>query len=773
MKSYSRFITILAGLALAASTVLAQIPQINKIGDEESVSSSNMERPNVTTDSKAQPHFVCDSPGGDTRFSKYSKINGKWYGGIFAVGSKGGRYDASRLYVGQISIDAKDRAWVSCKFGCKEFGNMLGQGIWLFRDVSTNPRPPEQFFRHVNVYKGMGAVSIDSKYPDQGVVMGTFGNFNVLDQAGKTLKSGSINAGHGGEKVRSTIASYAPRFPTVKEEKLTYPDGIWHTAMNGSHAVSSSYQNSERHKAGLGYVTWASYGSFPEMGGDFLHPGISTDSTDPRYCYIGQVFHGGLRLNIWDGTRMLFNPDSPKLVSANASMEVRHAVAITPAPANTPGAFIFWLASGRIKMVYVSKKGQLGDIVDITAGRSPAATTDRYGNIHLVYYNGGIKYRKILVSTLQGTAPEGLVTDRTPQFIWSNIRAARYTVEVFKDGVKLTNATVSATTWTPRVPFAAGVYSWRVKEGWLAGSEKPSASLAFVIPPVTPDPLSPDTRATSAYTPTLKWGGIDGAANQFTVQLFKNGGTTPIGSFNTSGNLKERVGSVAWTNTLGAGYYTWYVKANRILRGYTISSDWSDGMTFQVRVPGPTALTKPLANTTFNPGLSTITGVWTSAEGAAGYTLKVLYNGEFLETYSTGNTNVPMTRIFQPGYHTLLVQPRNDAGNGAWSDTVTLLIRRYMRPIDTSVLDQAPARLTWTRTKDATRYLSKLSKRNPTTKLYQVVGEKWITQSAFGEAPLWKPTYAFVPGAYRWSVTDYFGAKQGYTSVSYFRITGP
>ncbi len=770
---FRAFVLWAAGLTLAASFVHAQAPRIDLIGREEFVSSLNMERPSVATDSKGQPHFSCDAGGPTSRsLLKFHRVNGKWSGGVFATGYPGGRYNAGRLYVSQMEIDGKDRAWISCKFGIKEFGNMFGQGLWLFNNVSTRPRPPEQFFRFVCVYKGMGVVTTDSKYVDEGVMMGTFGNWEKISASGKTLAKGSINAGHGGEKVRARIAAYAPRFRD-KDDTKAYPDSIWHTAMNGSRSITASYQNSARYKAGQGPIPWAAYGVYPIMGGDFHHPGVGLDATDPRLCYISIVFYGKMSINIWDGTRMLFNPASLKVLDDQVTFEERHPPAIAPAPGPQGGAFFFWTSfDDRILCAYVSKKGVAGPIQDITAGTFAGAATDRYGNLHLVYNNNGIRYRKLLVYTLQGTTPEGRVeSTRTPSFRWSDTRAARYTVALSKDGAKLATTTVSATTWTPGAPLAAGVYSWRVKEGWPTTTEPWSPALSFVIPPAAPAPLSPDSRSASAFTPTFEWTRIDRAANQFTLQLFKNGGADPIGAVTTTGDIKPLVGTADWTNMLGVGSYTWNIKATRVLKGYTISSDYSDGMTFQVRVPGPAALVRPLGNTIFNPGYSAITSVWTSAAGARDYKLRVLYNGEILETYyGIGGTNFPMTRTFQPGYHTLLLQPQNAAGNGDWSDPVTVLVRRHMNPVSYAVLDRAPARLTWTRTKEATRYLAKLSKRNPATRLYQVVGEKWIAQSPFGAEPLWKPTYSFTPGAYRWSVTDYFGTKQGYTSVAYFKI---
>jgi hypothetical protein len=769
MSLYRRLALLVVGFVAATGTLLAQTPKIDKIGAEELVASIFMDRPSVATDSKGEPHFVCDA-GGNANLMKYHRINGKWRGGVFATGARGGRYSASRLYIGQMEIDSKDRAWISCKFGCKEFGSMLGQGIWLYRNVTTSPS--EQFFRHVNVYKGMGVVSIDAKYPDEGVVMGTFGNYERLSQYGQTLGSGSINGGHGGEKVRLRIASYAPKYP-AKDDAKAYPDGVWHTAMNGSSATGAGfYQNSTRYRAGMGPVWWAAYRPYPIMGDDYHHPGVGIDATDPKYAYISTVFYGNLCINIWDGSKMLFDPTSLKVVSP-AGFESRHAPACTPAPGTEGGVFFFWTLNNRIKAAHVSKKGVVGTIKDITEGHSAGAATDRYGNIHLVYYNGGIKYRKLLVSTLEPLTPKGAVTDRTPQFRWTNTKAAQYTVEITKDGSKLPTVTIGGATWTPGTELAVGDYSWRVKEGGSGSANKWSQSLDFTIPPVIPDPLAPAERFNAAVTPAFEWSNIDPDATRYTIELFN--GADSLGTLNATGDVKNGLILTAnWNSLLNAGLYSWRIKSTRALTGHTISSSWTEPMAFQVLVPGPTAIVQPGEGYTFAPGNDTLTCIWTPAEGATAYKLKVLYNGELLDTYpNIVDTNFPMTRYFHPGYHTLLVQPQNVSGNGAWSAPVTILVRRNMKPANDVTLDESPGKLTWTRTKEATRYLLKLAQYNQATHTYVVFREKWIDQSAFGTDPLWNPASDLPTGAYRWSITDYFGKKQGYTSMAYFQVKVP
>ncbi|MFO7536110.1 MAG: hypothetical protein R6X19_10605 [Kiritimatiellia bacterium] len=767
MSLYSKF--VIAGAIAIAGLLHAQEAQINKIGVEEYVDSAYMDRPAVAADSKSQPHFVCDA-GGNPTFMKYHKIGGKWRGGPFAIGTKGGRYNAGRLYIGQIEIDSKDRAWISCKFGAKEFG-VLGQGVWLYRNITT--APTEQFFRQINVYKGMGVVTTDPKYPDQGVVIGTFGNYQILSQYGQTLKQGSMNAGHGGEKVRARIGSTVPRFGTKGDEKAG--DGIWHTAMCGSSAIPASYQSSTRYKAGQGPVTWAAYAPYRVMGDDYHHPGVGVDLTDARYAYMAAVFYGKLCVNIWDGSKMLFDVNNLKVLAYGAAFEGRHAPAITPAPGTGGGAFFFWTASGRIKGCYVSKKGVAGKTYDITDGRSAGAATDRDGNIHLVYYNNGIKYRKLLVSTLEPIAPKGTVADtRTPQFRWTNTKAVKYTLEIKRDGSLLPMATSGAVTWTPDSELSVGNYSWRVKEGGFNSTAKWSASKAFIIPPATPDGIDPNTRYASApATPTFEWLCGDSAANRFSIQLFK--GADLLDTRLVSNEDAKYGGFITpWATPLGAGNYSWRVRSTRVLSGHNVSSPWSAPLAFQIGVPAPASITAPAAATRFAPGDQTIDFTWTAADGADSYKVKILLNGDLLrDEIVSGATTLSVGRNYTPGHYAVTVLPKNNDGSGVWSEPAPFEVLRKMKPGNAATLDQDPPQFVWTRSMAATRYLFKLSRYNPATRAYELLREKWIAQSAPAISPSWIPNLDLTPGAYKWVVTDFDGTSPLYTSATFFQLKVP
>jgi hypothetical protein len=746
-------------LLMAAGLAQAQdvpFPAIGSIGEEEFISGQYMERPSVAADSKGQPHMVCDF-GGNTQFMKFHRIGDQWSGGVFAVGSRGGRYDASRLYIGQIEIDSRDRAWISCKFGVKEYGAMYGQGIWLFKNMDTVPK--EQFFRFVCVYKGMGVITTDAKYPDQGVVIGTFGNYAVLHASGQTLSTGSLNAGPGGEKVRARIASYAPRYDS--EPGRDYADGVWHTAMNGYSVASSRYQNSLRYKSGFGPVEWAAYSAYPQQGSDFSHPGVGIDLVNPLICYIGSVFNGQLCVNIWDGGRMLFPSTNLKVLDYSAMYEIRHGPAFVPAPSG--GTFIFWTSGGRIKEAYLSPDGESTDPVDITSGRSPAAAMDRFGNIHLVYSSNGPRYRKLTLSELNPQAPMGRVSDtRTPVFSWTGTEAPAYTIALSRDGSLLRTVSVATNSWTPESPLEAGVYSWIVKEGEADSDEMWSRPLAFSLPPAVPVPVAPAGRIAGADADAalFTWTGADSAANKVKVELYK--GVDLLGSRSTGES-----GSLTWPDPLEPGAYAWRAKAFRSVTNFAISSEWSPLQRFQVEVPGSCAILTPASMEAFSPGPFTAACSWTPADGAESYTLTVLHNGSLLATIpDIRATSYDLVLKGQPGYLTLIVQPYNTAGQGDPSPARTFLVNRNMTPSGGSLVSD-PGTFSWTRSKPVTRYLFKLSRYSEATGKYVVVEQSWVTP-AKSNPVTWRSAYAFSAGAYRWAVTDYNGTLAGFTSTATF-----
>ena len=353
--------------------------QIAKIGSEETCGSFGGDRPSIAVDSLDQPHAVVDRGSGNILYI-YHKIGGQWSESLFAKGTAGGTYDASRLYMPHMEIDKKNRAWITCKFGCKDYGKMMGQGLWMLSSVSTTPS--QSWFQHLTIHKGNGNVSLDPYRPNECTVLASDGLWERISDKGSKIASGQMSISGTGEKIRFLIS---PRAGQV---------GVWHAAMNGWQPSPSAYQNSVRDAAGKEQIVWASYSKYPEQGIDMFHPAIGIDLVDPEVCYISAVFSVGPVINVWDGEKLIWGPSSLPVLESGGSAGIDR---FGPqwAPTRDGGAYVSWTKDGRIKMRHVNSNGSMGEIVDVCAGRAAAICTDSAGHLHLIYDNGGMRYRKI------------------------------------------------------------------------------------------------------------------------------------------------------------------------------------------------------------------------------------------------------------------------------------------------------------------------------------------------------------------------------------------
>ena len=381
--------------------------QIASIGPEEVCGSFVGDRPSIAIDTLGQPHAVVDKGTGNKLYI-YHKVNGKWTESLFAEGSKTGPYKSSRLFIPHIEIDSSNRAWISCKLGKKEYGTMAGQGLWLMRDVSTVPLL--SWFRWITLKEGgNGNVSLDKSMPNECTFMATGGLWNRIGSDNYVIKSGQMLLKGAGEKIKFLIASRPISSLAVKVSwwnKMYHKFytsqsamGVYHAAFNGWQETDGSYQNSVRQSQGKKPVTWSSYTTYKEQGVDMCHPTIGIDLIQPEVCYIGSYYKSvGIVANIWNGTKMLYSPSNLLVIAAGGSVGAtgeRFGPQWTPT--HDGGSYIAWIKGGQIKMRYVKSDGTLGSVVGICQGRVPTMATDKDGNIHLMYENGGMKYRKIIL----------------------------------------------------------------------------------------------------------------------------------------------------------------------------------------------------------------------------------------------------------------------------------------------------------------------------------------------------------------------------------------
>ena len=487
---------LLLGAVLTSKAVA--MPLITVVGAEENCGTFSGTRPAIATDSLAQPHIVIDQ-GTSNILYIYHKISGLWSQALFAQGSNGGTYDASRLYIPHIEIDGQDRAWISCKFGTKEYGTMLGGGVWCLNNVST--APSERFFRYILVHKGYQMVCLDPFEPNRGVVLGSTGLWAKLDDSGATVATGNMNSGDSGEKIRFDIA------PVNNGASR----GVWHSAMGGYSAMSSAYQNILRYEHGLGPVTWASYATYPEQGSDFWHPGIGRDRVNPYMAYISVRYNPGALINIWSGNsdgsgQMVYPAGNLPVIDASASSVERFPPQWAPAPGAEGGAFLAWSGGGWVRMAYVAQNGvwynpltaQLSSFATICQGSNPSICLDKDGNLHLAYVNGGMRYRKLQLGSDQSppSVPvDVLANAQSPVSVrvtWTastdDMGVAGY--KIYRNSSQVGTATITNYTDTGLSPSTT--YSYTVSAYDSVGNSSAQSS-----PPATATTMPPDTQAPS------------------------------------------------------------------------------------------------------------------------------------------------------------------------------------------------------------------------------------------------------------------------------------
>lgn len=352
------------------------------VGTEELCGVFNGTRPSIAVADNGNVYIVIDK-GSSNILVAFTRINGNWHEMTFAQGSRGGQYDASRLYMPHIEIGSDGRAWISCKFGCAEYGKMLGQGLWLIENMTTFVPKWFRWVRAADTHKGNGNVATDPADPKHAYMICSEGKWAYYDDAGTIVSKGSINLGKSGEKMRGLIA------PT--KSGVT---GIMHAAMGGYSGQSSSYQNKSR--GGVSPVVWAAYSSYPEEGSDMNHPAIGIDWVNPGICYISAQYKG-VSINIWRNGKLIFPANGIRIIDTDGNMGPgvdRFGPQWTPCL--TGGAFMAWVNSGRIKIVFVGRTGAVSAVADICAGSSPSMYTAKDGTIHLAYVHGGMRYRKLI-----------------------------------------------------------------------------------------------------------------------------------------------------------------------------------------------------------------------------------------------------------------------------------------------------------------------------------------------------------------------------------------
>jgi hypothetical protein len=380
---------------------------VDSIGPEEIIG-QGAKTPSIAVDATGTPCVVAYHRNGaeyEYALRMYNMTaEGKWeswkiaWTEIGAPPESATGLDASRILIPDIVIDAEGRGWVYARVADQEGGSLLGHSVWIISDLtSSNPQIVKyKHFERDGLYGRQGNLSLDPFQP--GFVFMAVGSkadnarWYKFDTNLNEVDSGDIPMGSTGEKFRFEIS---PR-----EGK----PGVLHLVGLGDTTLPNVYQNSLRAAAGNS-VPWLPMDAFGE---DFTHPSVGIDSSNSAIAYVGvQTSIGGygVRINIWDGTKMLFDVDStpmfdgPAAEDPNGNGEGRFGPQW--APAHGGGAFLCWTSpQGKIKLRYVKPSpivSDFGPIVEVADGVQCSIATDAAGDIHLVYGDdGSLKYKKIV-----------------------------------------------------------------------------------------------------------------------------------------------------------------------------------------------------------------------------------------------------------------------------------------------------------------------------------------------------------------------------------------
>jgi len=380
------------------------------IGPEETIG-RGAKTPQMAVDPTGAPHVVAyHKDGADNQYAlrMYDKTtDGSWREWIVArteFGASAGNatgLDASRIYIPDIVVDSQGRGWVLARVASQadEGGSLLGHSVWLIDALkSSSPQiAGYKYFPRDGNYGRQGNLALDPFQP--GFVFMTVGSkasqarWYKLDSGLNQVDVGDIPMGSTGEKFRFEIS---PR-----EGK----QGVFHLVGLGDTQFPNVYQSSVWAAGGGDSVPWLPIGEF---GSDFTHPSIGIDSSNPLIAYLGvqtSISDNGVRINIWDGTKMLFDLaaapkfDGPAAEDPNGNGEGRFGPQWAPALGG--GAFLCWTSpAGTIKVRYVKPSPNVNDfgpIVEVANGVQCTLATDATGDLHLVYGSGAdLKYRKIV-----------------------------------------------------------------------------------------------------------------------------------------------------------------------------------------------------------------------------------------------------------------------------------------------------------------------------------------------------------------------------------------
>lgn len=373
--------------------LFGKTPEILDVGAEELVGTVGRLM-HIATDSKNQPHVIADV-GGSNQSYFYDKVGNSWNVYIFDSGG-----DSYQSYNPHIEINNNDQAWYSV---VKWWSH--GMGMMIRENMAT---APTAVLKYTKTSGGTGGLpvsnlSLDINSNNRCVVYGGNGGwYEKVIWNGSSYQSGGIgtlDTGRGGEKNYFWI-SRAGDYPHASGEN--HP--VWHSCSDWS------YNNSVRKDAGKLPVSWISSRYYDYSGDDGCYPMVVGDNLEPETAYLFadyKQFGGpGVMLQVWKGSgtqgdgRFVFDTSSLLNVDPEGTSGLRRYEPQL-CPAKDGGVWACYTANGNIRIRYIpsgiTSAAGMGPIIQFPGVRG-AIAVDNKGNLHVVYLNGGVKYRKLTVS---------------------------------------------------------------------------------------------------------------------------------------------------------------------------------------------------------------------------------------------------------------------------------------------------------------------------------------------------------------------------------------
>jgi hypothetical protein len=363
-------------------------------------------KPSIAVDSADQPHAVVLKWDGGGVWDLYDKVGGTWQSSttvsLSDYWSPAGSWNNPHM---EIDL-ANDRCWISGIMVI--IGNYDGTGIGMItRANMTSGGGTAEFQRRQMVSPPSWATGNSAVDQENGSAV-IWVNYGVWE---KLIYSGGISKVDSGSTLFPGInlgERPTDTFRISRAGAVVHPvsgtHSVWHAAFGGHPGLEgvglrrNGYQNSFNLESGGGKIDWvdsAIYGG----GEDHDFTGLTTDNSDPLVAYMAIDTHMGLGIvaNVWDGSTMVHSITTPFSTPGSSGF---HRWSPQLAPAVTTGAWMCYVDSGVVKLIYLSVDGA-DDGTPVTVASSGAHASiavDSVGYIHLVYMNGGNVCYKLITT---------------------------------------------------------------------------------------------------------------------------------------------------------------------------------------------------------------------------------------------------------------------------------------------------------------------------------------------------------------------------------------